>query len=360
MNILVGISGFGHGHSLRQKVIIDELIKRGHTIVISAYKSSYTFFSENYPEFKIVYVHVPFIPCDKNGINWDLTEEKIDEKDYFRLFVNTCQEIHKAVENIDLVISDYEPICAWYAYSIGAPLFTIEQQSKFLSFETEDVGNFGYQEEASRLRFFFPAAQFRLAASFFELKKKENTYDVKLVGPIICDDVLKLKRECDCSKAKLVLVYFSPFISLNDYLSLVNIILSIHDTKIVVFSKEYINLLPNSVEQYRFNRALFLKYMELSSCVISTAGHQLISELILIEKPMLLYPISTFEQQYNAMIVKKHGLGEIANNMDSENINNFLSNLEFYHNNIVLYKNQTNYINRVNDIVWFLEERMGL
>jgi hypothetical protein len=32
----------------------------------------------------------------------------------------------------DLVISDYEPISAQYAYASGTPLVTIDQQSKYL------------------------------------------------------------------------------------------------------------------------------------------------------------------------------------------------------------------------------------
>lgn len=360
MNILVGISGFGQGHTLRQKVIIDALIERGHTIVISAYESSYKFFSVNYSELKIVYAHVPFIACGENGINWEKTKKEIKEKDYFALFVNTCDELNKEVGKIDFVISDYEPICAWYAYAIGVPLITMEQQSKFLGFKSEIVNNFRSQEEVSRLRFFFPSAKYRLAASFFDMKKKENTYEVELVGPIIGKDVLNLKRGCTYNEAQVVVVYFSPFISDSVFLALIDIVFRVRNKTVVIFSKEHIDILPKSIRQYRYNREQFIKYLEMSSCVISTAGHQLISELILMEKPMLLYPIQTFEQQYNAMIVKKNGMGEILNDIDNDKINNFLLNLDIYYRNIIHYKKLTKYNDKVNNVMLFLEERMGI
>lgn len=40
---------------------------------------------------------------------------------------------------LDLVISDYEPISAQYAYATGTPLITSDQQSKFTFLPYEEI-----------------------------------------------------------------------------------------------------------------------------------------------------------------------------------------------------------------------------
>jgi len=359
VNVLVGICGLGHGHSLRQKFVIDFLRSRGHNILVTAHDSSFSFFTKNYPDIKVINVNIPFVVCGKEGINWDLTKNKLNDNDYFKLFISSCEEIRKNMKNVDVVLSDYEPICAWYAYAYDIPLVTMEQQSKFLNLKSSNINGFYKEEEESRLRFFFPAAKHRIAASFFKLPQEKNMYNVDLVGPIICGDILNLERKM-CNKTRHILVYLSPFSSKEEYQTLVNILSDIKDIKIVVYSKYHIDNLPISIEQFRFNRKQFLHHMESASCVISSSGHQLISELILLECPMLLYPLGTFEQHYNAMVVEQNKMGQNIMNTNKFMIEDFLSNLDHFSNAIALYKKDTMYEQNINNITSYFIERLGL
>ena len=80
--------------------------------------------------------------------------------------------------------------------------------------------------------------------------------------------------------------------------------------------------------------------LENSFCLISTAGHQLLSEAISINIPVYLIPLSTYEQNYNAQMVKKYSLGEISNDISEIEINNFLKKVPYYEKKIGKFKDK--------------------
>jgi uncharacterized protein (TIGR00661 family) len=86
-----------------------------------------------------------------------------------------------------------------------------------------------------------------------------------------------------------------------------------------------------------FNEDDFFKDLSQARAVISNGGFTLISEAIYLGKPVLSVPVKKqFEQTLNALYLDRLGYGEFHENLERDDIENFLSQLEEYRRNIRL------------------------
>lgn len=361
MKILIGICGLGLGHSLREKVIIDYLLYKNVDLCLLTDKQSTAFYESFYPNVKILQAEIPFIACGANGMNYDKTIERGRGKDYFLTEIGIYKQIEECFGIPDLVLSDYELYSARYAYIHGIKLINLEQQSKYLGFSTPPLDGLSREEEASRLRLFFPKSDSRLAASFFDIDAPITDYPVKLVGPVICDDVLRRTNQRVYGN-KEVLVYVSPFAKDETYREMIfDIVQSQKDKIFHVFtdSLDVKNKLQyKNVHCYNYDRDKYLDKLLCADFVISNAGHQFISEAILLEKPMLVYPFSTYDQHYCAYITEKNNLGFNIQNKSSSQIATAIKNVSALRQEIVAYKKQMDYEKKINNILTFLGEKI--
>ena len=135
--------------------------------------------------------------------------------------------------------------------------------------------------------------------------------------------------------------------SLPKLLYLVNIIHQCGDHS---YYKDY-DILEREAEVYRAAPGKYIpakfvldeeigEVFKLSALVVSRAGAHIISEILVLEKPSLLIPISWVshnEQNINAGVVKKAGLGEIMDEKDLT-VENFSQKIELMLKNISSYK----------------------
>ena len=164
--------------------------------------------------------------------------------------------------------------------------------------------------------------------SLFRGNKDEK---VKIVTPIISS--LEEKN----NKKNHILVYFSPYENSIYYLKVLNALKNISNYKIIVYTKENFDISSNNIEFKNYSPD-FKNDLENAFCLISTAGHQLLSEAISIEIPVYLIPLSTYEQNYNAQMVEKYFLGKKSQNITESEINEFLKNVPNYKKKIKEYK----------------------
>lgn len=94
--------------------------------------------------------------------------------------------------------------------------------------------------------------------------------------------------------------------------------------------------------------------------LISTAGHQLLSEAILLNKPALVVPFDTYEQQYNAWIWGSYGMGKGAELLTVGLIKKYFSNLGKYRSNINAFKAKTDFCNGAQILTSSLNSNFGL
>lgn len=338
--ILLGVCNLGNGHINRQKQIISLLNSMNYNLCIVTAKIGD--FSDNENKLnKIIYCSIPWIATNNSGIDFSECLNRHDGEDHYKNFLNMSIEIEKYFNGSpDIVITDYEPNVAKYAYSKNIKLINLEQQSKYLYLENLELNNISLNEEKSRLLYFFPKSDLRIISSFFPINSiKYNDYIC--VSPIIDKDKLE-KRDGDS-----VLVYFSPYGDSEYYLlfeKIMKMINSIKNVNFIVYSNyEFEYYVSDNIKIKKFSDS-FKK--DLSNCkfVISTSGHQLISECIYLEKPMLLASFNTYEQNYNKNRIIYYNLGREIIDYTGMEIKSFLRNLDEYKSNIEKYNKEYSFI----------------
>lgn len=340
--ILYGVSGIGNGHANRQLPIITELSKR-HRIVILAYDESYATFERNFADNKnisLVRIAVPFIVGTPHGLDFGLTASHPanQETNFLDIEWKAMAEVERLIGVPDLAITDYEPVCAQYAYAHNVPLVTIDQQSKFLFADLpKEIRGFTYEDEVQRLHMFFPEASNRIACSFFRTKPRVGADLVNFFPAPIKPAVRAVVRKP--MKQKEILVYISSareFVQTPEEIiatfrkqSDAHFNLFIKNTEIDKYKNDAknITLFPHGSPD-------FISLMAVCDGIVSTAGHSLLSEAMYLGIPVYAIPVSPYEQHLNAKVIGDNGFGVDFPKLDSKTLDTFVNNLESYAKNI--------------------------
>lgn len=328
LKIIWGICGIGHGHIYRQLPLI-EYYAATADILIFAYGTSYEFF-KHYCQDKIhidvINVSVPFYAGDKEGLNFEKSASLNTDLDVLNTNLKALAYAQKKIGKADLVISDYEPTCAQYAYAFDLPLITYDQQSKFLTgaFD-DDINGFSCRDEKQRLRMFFPHAEKRIASSFFNVAKIKNKMDVIIVPSIIRSTI----KDAQPITQRHIVVYFTQ--QLKKTLSVQEMLRffgEYSDYHFHVFGSDEKPNNYNNMTLHARSEAEFISLLTSCSGVISTAGHGLLSEAMFLGKPVYAMPLDLYEQQLNAHIIDKNGFGIAHRDLTQEKLNRFMKDLK--------------------------------
>lgn len=329
--ILIGICDIGMGHLNRQICIINELLKYNVDILLTYTDKNEELLKMNFPNIAKVKINIPWISCDLNGIDFSKCLEMYNNKkvDYYANFLEFCINVEKYFHGIpDYVFTDYECNVARYSYARDIPLIGMEQHSKFLFLNDNNLefnNNYGIKEETSRLKFFFPKVDYRIISSFFPITKIPNAL---LLPPIVNNVENNIQNE------NFILAYFSPYVSNKEFFYEIYELMKNDSNNYILYTKFNFEKTDNILIKPFSND--FKKDLIKCKCVISTSGHQLISESINLEKPLYLLPIETFEQQYSNLMVKKYKLGMDIN----DDYHLFLNSLEKIKTNMIKYKQE--------------------
>ena len=234
--VLIGICGIGNGHLNRQTCVINELKSKGFEVLAATSADKVSIIKKRC-NIEVLPVIIPWIVCDKNGVNFKEILEKyyLSTHDRFKNFLEFSIAIEKYFDGKpDLVITDYEPNVAEYAYASNLKLITMEQQSKFLYLKNIEINDFSINEEVNRINYFFPKYDMKIISSFFPVDiKKDN---VIIVPPIINE--LEIRKKED----NKVLVYFSSYSFSTKYFEILNTIKEFNNYKFIVYTKENIDI----------------------------------------------------------------------------------------------------------------------
>jgi uncharacterized protein (TIGR00661 family) len=347
MKILIGICGIGYGHSIRQSLVIEKLIQRGARVAVFCFGKSLEFMvRHNLHHIPFQEVSVPWIYTNRNGIDWEKTEARnlkdLQRKNYLSLQAfNAVPEIFNG--RPDACISDYEPVSAAYAYQHDIPLITIDQQSKFLGYHTEDIMGYSRIEERSRLGYFFPYAEARYAVSFYPVRAEpDKDYPVEIIpAPVRKEIQGMLKQQKNSSNNKRsnsskVLVYFSPYGPLKQSIQeIIQVLAKFKELQFIVYNNFFnceANLLANAknISFEPFDMYSFAHNLVSASCLISTAGHTLVSEAAYLSIPVFTIPLSTYDQHYCTKIIDQYQVGMNSTTITESQLESFFSNLPVF------------------------------
>ncbi|MBS2011096.1 MAG: hypothetical protein JST01_28850 [Cyanobacteria bacterium SZAS TMP-1] len=336
--ILYGICGIGTGHTNRQLPLVEHFVAAGDRVMIFAYGESLAFYAARFAghaDVAVVPVSVPFYVGNKDGLDFEATArlEKNRGVDHTAINSAALARAQQFLGRPDLVVSDYEPVCAQYAYACASPLVTIDQQSKYLVGDfPEDLGGQGYKDEVARLKLFFPRAHKRIACSFFQVAPKarpEVEEGVLLCPAILKPSIVDLVRRPTAFPS--VLVYIS---SQQDF---VQDLAEVADLCAEQSQADFHLFLPRTAEVAAFERANVRAYRQgdprfsevLSTCsaIVSTAGHSLLSEAMHLGIPVYAIALPVYEQAMNARIIDSGGFGLSRPAITAADLSQFLQKL---------------------------------
>jgi uncharacterized protein (TIGR00661 family) len=333
--LLYGISGIGTGHTYRQLPLLQHFAKK-HRIVMFTYGESYRFYSKYFRHSKnvsVLKVAIPFIAGNKNGLDFNATMKAKQNKNKDFLTVNwkALAKAGRLIGRPDLVITDYEPLSAQYAYAYDAPLVTIDQQSKYLFGKfPETLSGQGFKDEIMRLSMFFPKAEARIACSFFNVAREQGAKEVLIFPPTLKDRITSLKRR---HSSNSILVFISSqreFVQ--DTRKVFRIFASIRNMQFHVFMRgiKRFSSLPQNVMLYEQGDNRFYKILQECAGIVSTAGHMLLSEAMYLGIPVYAIPLGVYEQHMNAYIIDKHHFGVSCPRIDKSNMSRFIQNIPLF------------------------------
>lgn len=338
MNILYGVCGFGNGHSARSAVVLEGLLQRGHRVAVMGFLNSQRYFSEHFPQLPLFPLQVPVVHVGREGVDFG---RSADEP--FNRFEDGHALNFRAMQATldyfggkpDLVVSDYELVCAQFAYALDLPLVTLDQQSKFAGFQFPEVNTYHRLEEKSRLSMFFPVAERRIACSFFQVPwERDPRFEVDLIPPLLRPEILATNPQTWSSDAPIV-VYFSPHFSTEQTPEEIYTVLQgFPERQFIIYNRDTRPPTGNLIFR-RFDKQGFIADLGRAAAVLTTAGHNLLSEITYLKKPIYTLPFPTFDQQCCADVIERQAWGRGLERVTGATFGAFLQNLPEYHHNLM-------------------------
>ncbi|MEJ8800723.1 glycosyltransferase family protein [Pontibacter sp. H249] len=287
MRILYAIQGTGNGHLTRALDILPALQKRGEVdIVVSG---SQVDLSLPYPV-KYRLKGLGFVFGKNGGVDFYRTFVKANSRAFYK---ETCQ---LPVNEYDLVISDFEPVTAWACMRAKKHCVGLSNQVAVLNQnvpkpkETDHMGKFilkNYAPTTAQYGFHF------------------DRFDDTIFTPIIRKQV----RELEVSNQG----HYTVYLPAHDDHKIINKLSRFKSVEWQVFSKH--NKQPfrhENISVQPIHNDAFLQSMASSAGVLCAAGFGTPSEVLYLQKKLLVVPMKNqYEQVCNAAALKHMGVATI-------------------------------------------------
>jgi uncharacterized protein (TIGR00661 family) len=314
--IVYGVSGEGSGHSSRARVVLEHLVKSGHAVKVVTYDRGVRNLGDDFDLFETAGLHIASVNNRVSPLKTLLTNlqqlpdghKKLNElrKDIFKGFAP------------DVVITDFEPMCAYLAHHYDLPLITIDNQHRlrYMHYEVPPPLKTDRNLAVGIIRAMVPKPDVSLVTTFFFDKiKNRRTF---LFPPLLRSQV----RDLEPVKGDHVLVYLT-----SGFEQFVEMLELFPRERFIVYGQgdrgERGNLVFKAPSTDGFLR-------DLANCkgVMATAGFTLITESLHLKKPYLALPMAgQFEQAINAIFLEKLNCGINLQQVDPAGIGNFLYRL---------------------------------
>lgn len=343
--ILMGILGIGNGHCSRQLPVLKHLLEEGHQVIVFTFGTGTEFFEKRFPQHEnltILTVDPIYYPGDHTGINFEETAN-YSQNQRNKIPTNNLamHRVNQEFGRPDLVITDYENTSAQYSYAKRAPLVTIDQQSKYLVGDfPSDVNGITVTDEIERLSLFFPRASKRIAVSFFRVEKGDcdPDFDVQIFPPMLRPDVIAAKGTPLSEEPSLVFYMTANEFGdhpVDQWIETIQTSVPAHFS-VHVFIPPKLTLPKNASKVFFYHHGDKRFDLIFFAChgVISTAGHNLLSEAMYLEKPVYALPLLFYEQQVNASIIAQGNFGISSSSFTKDELIEFCSHLDQYRENI--------------------------
>ncbi len=339
MKILSIITGIGYGHAIRQAALLKFLKQKKIKIKIASYKNSYNYFKDKFPTLKILGPTFLEKSSKFKSIKIFLINLKLFY--YYTLNVFRLRNLIKEF-NPDFIISDFEVI----------PLYLSKGKNHLLIFDFDPEI---YQDFIKDKKKKFILQKFYIDFLYKKAKKincpviipsllgEKKHKDFYYVNPIIREipeesqkillKKLKLKKQ-----PIIIMLGGSEFGSTLLY-KILSVIPDI-DEQFLIFGYKITGKKNKNITFMPFKEN-FLQYLKASKGLITMAGHNTLSEAVILKKPSLIFPVpNMLEQLTNAYIMERNKLAIVKSheNISKKELKSvilqFLNNLEKLEKNL--------------------------
>jgi uncharacterized protein (TIGR00661 family) len=321
--ILYGVAGEGFGHSSRSELLGRRLLEAGHDVLFAASRKSLRYLRQCFPERVEEVYGLSFVY--RQGRVRPLSTTWQNLKGYRQGFRTNRHLFGDRVRSFkpDLVISDFEPFSAWWAWRHRMPCVSIDHEHMLTLCKLDSIPGHRWDRFLANLvtRGYHTWADAYMIPNFFKAPLKSSR--AVLTAPVVREVVRNMRPW----SGEHIVCYST-------------------DSEPVIrrrFTEVFRQFPQQRFFVYGFDQdaeegnVLFKKTStthfihDLAGCrgVISTAGFSLISECLYFKKRMLLSPMaSQYEQIVNAYYIDKGGLGVKTRQLCPEDVNKFLKLLE--------------------------------
>jgi uncharacterized protein (TIGR00661 family) len=315
--IVYGVAGEGFGHSSRSHLIGQHLIDAGHDVLFITSGRALSYLREHFGARVKEIFGLCLIYQDRT-----LSVTRTITTNVHRFFEN--RHVNRALYRDvlepfepDLVLSDFEPFSAWWAWRSGIPFISIDHEH-FLSLCKLDHPpghRFPRVNAEVVTRCHYIGATAYLVLNFFRAPVRKGTAIV--VPPVVRPLVQQLRP----TWGNHVLVYTTdvswkdgPLATLNEFA----------DQRFTIYGLNEDRQIGNCTLK-KTSTQEFVK--DLASCqgVIATAGFSLLSECLHLRKKALLLPIGgQYEQIVNACYAEQLGVALHRSRLDAPTVADYL------------------------------------
>jgi len=330
-NILYGVNGEGSGHSSRAREVITHLQSRGHRVYVASFDRGYQNLKSDFDVTEIDGLRLTYV---HNRVRYGKTV--VRNLLHLPKTGRAVRLLARKAEgwNLDLVITDFEPITCHLGRKLGLPVIAIDNQHLLTDAEITYPHEYRREAAATKLvtRLMTPRADAYLVISFFTAKIKKNKERTFLFPPILRNEVLK----APVAEGESVVVYVTSGAA-----ELAELLKSVRGHFLCYgFGREGKD---QNLEFRKPGLDSFLRDLSNCKAVIANAGFSLISEALYLGKPYLAWPVKRqFEQIFNAYYIGRMGYGAYWDDLNKERVESFLFNRDSYREQLLSYPRADN------------------
>ena len=328
-NILYGVNGEGAGHSTRAKEVLTHLRDQGHTLHVASFDRGLANLRDEFEVAEIFGFHIAYV---NNRVRYKRTLAR--SLVAMPQAAKSVKRLKELIEtwNINLVITDFEPLTCHVGHGMGIPVISIDNQHCLTNAVVSYPPQYRRDAAAAKLvtRLMTPHADAYLVISFFTAPiKKRNTY---LFPPILRRQILEAKP----TEGDHILVYVTaPAPALSKMLSTVRGRFIAYG-----FGREG---QEGNILYKKPSLDGFFRDLTDAKAIVANSGFSLVTEALHLRKPYLATPVEhQFEQIFNAYWLQKTGYGAYWEELNKERVESFLYNLPVYRDKLEQYPRQGN------------------
>ena len=323
-NILYGVNGEGAGHSTRAKEVLTHLAAQGHRLHVASFDRGLQNLQDKFEVTEIYGFRFAYV---NNRVRYKRTIAKnlITVPQASRSLARLNRLVDDA--QIDLVITDFEPLTCHIGHRRRLPVISIDNQHCLTNTVVSYPRQYRRDAAATKLvtRLMTPHANAYLVISFFTAPvRKRNTF---LFPPLLRQQIL----DATPTQRDHILVYVtSPAPELAKLLSSVRATFMAYG-----FGRDGTE---GNITFKKPSLDGFFADLVSARAIIANSGFSLVTEALHLAKPYLAVPVShQFEQIFNAYWLEKSGYGAYWEHVNKERVESFLYNVPHYRESLAHY-----------------------